>query len=336
MIKFGLVGCGNIACAHAEGLKKIPEAELVAVCDQDIRKGQRIAATYGGSVYSTYEALLAHSSVDAVIIATPHYLHKQMTIAAFEADKHVLCEKPMALTVTEGKEILDAMRLTNCHYATCYQNRFNPSFIKLKQLIQQQAFGQLKGIKAEITWHRDHSYYEGTGWKGSLQKEGGGVLINQAIHTFDAITWLIKCPVAIKGKIMTAFLDSVIEVEDSAMAVARIDQDIPVLIYASNNYSSDPAPMITFEFEKDVVQLTNTQLIVNQKTIVAVDEETGPIVKDYWGNGHGRLLQAFVHQLTQTPDDDVAYLASRDSLDSLMMVQGIYTSDKNNQWVTLQ
>lgn len=106
-------------------------------------KGKSFAEKYKVPFYENYHELLLVPEVDVIIIATPHYLHKQMTLDALAADKHVLCEKPMALTVAEAKEINQAMEKSDKFYATCYQNRFNPTFIKLHQLLKKQTFGLL-------------------------------------------------------------------------------------------------------------------------------------------------------------------------------------------------
>lgn len=174
MIRFGIVGCGNISGTHAEALQKIQEAQLTACCDIDEVKGRRFGEKHGCSFYGNYLDMLKNGEIDAVIIATPHYLHGKMTLQAFEAGKHVLCEKPMAITVQEAEQVLAKWEeQPDLHYAVCYQNRFNPSYAQLKTMISQQAFGQLKGIKCELTWHRDKGYYEAASWKGTWKKKVG-------------------------------------------------------------------------------------------------------------------------------------------------------------------
>ncbi|MDH6363990.1 UDP-N-acetyl-2-amino-2-deoxyglucuronate dehydrogenase [Enterococcus sp. PF1-24] len=335
MINFGLIGCGNISRVHAEALKVIDEACLVAVCDIDERKGKQLATEYQTDFYQDYQDLLASKNIDAIIIATPHYLHKEMTLQGLAADKHVICEKPMAITVTEAEEICRAVQLSKKNYAVCYQNRFNPSFVKFKQLLLEGRFNLLKGLKCEVTWHRDLDYYREADWKGTWQEEGGGVLINQAIHTLDVISWFVKCPQKIKGKIMTSLLENDIEVEDAAMATALIDETVPVVIHASNNYSSDPTPIVTFDFGKDIVRLSNKELWINNQNVLLATDSDSVAAKDYWGNGHQRLIQTFVNKITGASDPYLSYLASEDAIDSLMMVCGIYDSDRKNQWVEL-
>ena len=334
MIRFGIIGCGNISGTHAEAIALIDEAVLVACCDNNQGKGERFAREHDCLFYKDYHELLASEEVDAVIIATPHYLHGSMTQAAFQANKHVICEKPMALSVVEAKAVL-AAQPPHLEYAVCYQNRFNASYIELKKRLEKQAFGALKGIKCELTWQRNRQYYQEAPWKGTWAEEGGGVLINQAIHTLDVISWMIELPTKIKGKIMTSLLEDMIEVEDAAMATALIQERIPVVIHASNNYSSDPAPSVTFDFEFAQVVLTSEQLLVNGVAQALPQENVSTVAKAYWGAGHQRFIRAFVNRLMGKADPAVELLATADALDSLKMVCGIYESDRKNQWISL-
>ncbi|EIR3895741.1 Gfo/Idh/MocA family oxidoreductase [Enterococcus faecium] len=334
MIRFGIIGCGNISETHAEAIDLIDEAILVACCDNNQIKAEQFARMHDCSFYYDYQDLLADEQVEVVIIATPHYLHGVMTKAAFKANKHVICEKPMALTVEEAHSILDARKI-NLEYAVCYQNRFNTSYIELKKMIDKQIFGALKGMKCELTWHRNQLYYQSTPWKGTWSEEGGGVLINQAIHTLDIISWMIELPTKIKGKIMASLLEETIEVEDAVMAVALIQERIPVVIHATNNYSSDPSPTVTFDFELAQIVLTSEQLLVNGVPQVLPDVGISNVAKTYWGTGHQKFVRAFVNKLSNKTDSNSNILASSDALASLKMVCGIYESDRKNQWVSL-
>ncbi|MGM0126106.1 hypothetical protein IGI37_003507 [Enterococcus sp. AZ194] len=335
MITFGIIGCGNIAGVHAEAIERIEGAQLLAVCDNNPKKGQQFAEMHATDFYQEYKDLLADERIQVIIIATPHYLHKQMTVDSFSFNKHVICEKPMATTVSDAKEIYRQQSIFKKEYVVCYQNRFNASFIKLKERIENQSFGKLKGIRCEMSWHRDASYYAKDSWKGTWKEEGGGLLINQAIHTLDVVPWFIKCPQKIKGKIMQSLLEDDIEVEDAAMGTAMIDEQIPVVIYASNNFSSDRTPSVLFDFEGATVELTNKELFINGQKVPLMEEKQSYVSKEYWGNGHQRLIQTFVNKLTGVKDPYLSYLACEDAIDSLKMVCGIYDSDRNGKWMNL-
>lgn len=331
MIKFGVIGCGAISGTHAAAIESIEQAELVACCDSDVEKGQRFALKHNCRYYQDYHALLA-SDVDVVTIATPHYLHKEMSIAALKADKHVICEKPMALTEIEADDIILARQASNRHYAVCFQNRFNPSFVELKRRIKEQHFGKLNGMKCEVTWKRDAAYYAAADWKGSFAKEGGGVLINQAIHTLDAISWLFSQPYRVKGKVMTSLLEGIVEVEDAAMATAQLADATPIVIFASNDYSSDPMPTMTFDFEKATVELTMEELRIDGKVVQADEVTEAESKKNVWGNGHQRFFRAFTNQLLDVPDPLIPNLANEDAKNAIALLRGIYRSDANGRW----
>ncbi|WP_261806726.1 Gfo/Idh/MocA family protein [Lapidilactobacillus luobeiensis] len=335
MVNFGIIGCGSIANVHATVINNIPDAHLVACCDIDAVKGREFARRFECQFYLDADSLIKRSDIDVITIATPHYLHGQMAIAALRAGKHVICEKPMALSVEEAKQVLAVSRQVNRIYVVCYQNRFNPTMVKLKEILQTNKFGKLQGVKGIVTWHRDLDYYQRAPWKGYWRTEGGGVLINQAIHTLDAICWLVGRPVSVKGKIMTSILDGVIEVEDSAMATCQLADKTPVLIFASNDYSSDPTPLITLDYEKATIELGSDTLKINGEELV-VDSSTDVIGKAYWGNGHQRLFQTVVAKIKHRPDILVDCLASENAIDSLMLVKGIYRSSKTDSWQTIE
>lgn len=336
MIRYGIIGCGEISGIHADSIAKIEEASLVACCDIDEGKGLLFAKNNHCALYNDYEKLIDSSDIDAVIIATPHFLHADMTIRALNAGKNVLCEKPMAITLEDIKRVKNACQKTDTLYAVCFQNRFNASFVKLKEMMKTSSFGPLRGIKGELTWDRDQSYYDLARWKGTWSKEGGGVLMNQAIHTLDAITWLVSPVKKVSGRIMTSLLEGRIEVEDNAMVTAIVG-DIPVIFFASNSYSQSPPPKLTFDFDNAIVELTMEQLSVNGQSIDTELIVKNDIRKEQWGNGHLRLLRAFTNQLESVDDDLIPYLPqATDADEAVKFVLGVYQSDKEKKWITLQ
>ncbi|MBS7578153.1 MULTISPECIES: Gfo/Idh/MocA family oxidoreductase [unclassified Enterococcus] len=335
MLNFGIIGCGNIASVHAETLNQMPDAKLRACCDIETSVGENFAARYQCQFYQYYADLLIDERIDAVVIATPHFLHHEMSLAALAANKHVLCEKPMAIKLEDAREINAAVQKSKQIYHVCYQNRFNLAFVKLKKMLNENSFGSLHGVNCSLTWHRDNNYYSANTWRGKWATEGGGVLINQAIHSLDAICWLIGKPQRIKGTILSSLLSELIEVEDAAIATAVLENGPPIVISASNNYSTNPSPAIDFDFEGAAIRLTNESLIINEQEIV-LDEPKATIAgKSYWGQGHPRLIRTFVNEITGQTDELIPYLPRLDAIDSLALVCGIYQSHQTNQWVEL-
>ncbi|KRN22684.1 Gfo/Idh/MocA family protein [Lacticaseibacillus camelliae] len=334
MINFGIIGCGHIAAVHAAALAALADAQLVACCDIDPLKGEAYAKANHCRYYSQASELIKDPEVRVVTIATPHYLHASMSIQALQAGKDVLCEKPMATTLADAKAVVAAYRTSKGTYTVVYQNRFNPVNVQLKAALQNKEFGPLLGVKAQMTWHRDAAYYTSTDWKGTWQYEGGGVLMNQAIHTLDEIYWLAGMPTRIKGKIMTSLLESVIEVEDNAMATAVLPGGTPIVFFASNSFIKDPPPIVQLEFPDTTVQIDANTLRINDRVI----QDAAPtltIGKAAWGGSHQRMIEAVVNRIMHVDDPLLDHLAGADGLASLSMVLGIYESDKSGKWVTL-
>ncbi|WP_179394565.1 Gfo/Idh/MocA family protein [Lacticaseibacillus absianus] len=334
-LKFGIIGCGAIAHAHLAAIRALPDAELVACCDIDARKGAAFAAEAGQVAFFTdYRALLA-TPVDVVTIATPHVWHAEMTIASLQSGKHVICEKPMALSPREAAAVAQAATASRTQYAVCFQNRFNPTYVAAAHLLHSGDLGQLRGVKAELTWRRDAQYYAAADWKGRWATEGGGVLVNQAIHTLDALCWLAATPTRVCARIMTSRLLGAIEVEDAAMVTAELPGQVPAVIFASNNYSSDPAPTLTFDCTGGVLALSMDTLRVNDHV---VDHRTlGPIDggKPAWGSGHSRLFAAFAHRIQGGTDPLDGHLVGCAAQNTVALLAAIYRSSASGDWVAV-
>ena len=215
-LKFGIIGAGNIAPVHATAIQSIPDAELVAVADPDPKHAGAVVAQFGGKVYSDYHDLLACSDVDVVTLCVPHYLHAPITLEAAAAGKHVLCEKPMAISLTECDAMIAACKKAGVTLGVIFQGRFEPLAIQLKEAIDAGVLGRLLWVSANVFWHRTDAYYKTAPWRGTWAHEGGGVLINQAVHALDLLLWLVGKPAQVTGRIRT--LNHQIEVEDCAMA----------------------------------------------------------------------------------------------------------------------
>lgn len=222
-LHFGIVGVGNIAPLHALAIQALPEAELVAVATRNAERGQAFAEKCGGQWHADYAELLQRPEVDVVAICTPHDLHAPLTIAAAQAGKHVLCEKPMARTTAECEAMIEACDRAGVTLGVVFQSRFEPLSLQLKRLIDEGTLGRILWSSANTIWYRSDDYYRSGPWRGTWAHEGGGVLINQAIHAIDLMLWLTGRPDRVAAQTRT--LNHAIEVEDGAIAT---------LMYADN------------------------------------------------------------------------------------------------------
>ena len=223
-LRTAVIGIGNMGSAHATciGSGKIAGMELAAVCDIAPARLERMRQDFPRvRTYTDWQVLLKQSDIDAVIIAVPHGLHSQIAVAAMEAGKHVLTEKPADIRVSAALKAVDAAKRTGKVYAIMFNQRTNPLFARARQLGASGQLGELKRSNWIVTnWYRSQHYYDSGGWRGTWSGEGGGVLVNQAPHNLDLWQWICGMPCEI-----TAFCDvgkyHNIEVEDDAVIFAR-------------------------------------------------------------------------------------------------------------------
>ncbi len=216
-MRFAIIGVGNIAPIHAAAIRGVPGAELVAVATRHEGRGRAFAAEHGGVWYADYRDLLAQADADVVAICTPHDLHAPMTLAAAEAGVHVLCEKPLARNVAECDAMIAACEWASVRLGVAFQSRFEPLSLRLKDALDSGRLGRLLWASANTLWYRSAEYYRSGPWRGTWAQEGGGVLINQAIHAIDLLIWLAGLPERVTARTRT--LNHDIEVEDAALAI---------------------------------------------------------------------------------------------------------------------
>ncbi len=216
-LRFGLVGCGRVAPRHGQSLLELPTAQLVAVADTVERRAQRFAADFGGEVVADYRRLLDRPDIDVVDICTPSGLHAQMAIAALQAGKHVLVEKPMALSLADADAMIAAAHDTGKKLCVVLQNRHNPPMQDLKRAIDAGRLGRLLLGSVTVRWYRPQEYYE-DGWHGTWAMDGGA-LMNQSIHHIDALQWFLGQPASVTA--YTATLAHRMEAEDAGVAIIR-------------------------------------------------------------------------------------------------------------------
>lgn len=223
-LRIAVVGLGNMGSAHAESLLagNVPEAVLVAVCDTaEARREWAAEHLPGVAVFADFDAILSANVADAVIIATPHYLHPPMAVAAFERGLHVLSEKPGGVQVSEVEKMCEAAKASGKVFGVMFNQRTHPLFQKAREILQSGELGETKRLQWTVTnWYRTQKYYDSGSWRASWAGEGGGVLINQAPHQLDLWQWIFGMPVEVWASCTCAHYHH-IEVEDDATIFAR-------------------------------------------------------------------------------------------------------------------
>ena len=217
-MKTCLVGCGGIAAVHGSVLTSGIDTEFVAAADIKPEKAQTYAENFHTKPYPSLESMLEAEKPDVLHICTPHYLHVPMAIYSLERNINVFMEKPPAISFDQLEELKKAAAKSEAQLGFCYQNRYNASIRAAKDLIDSGKAGKVLGARAFVTWCRGAAYYTESGWRGSLKTEGGGVLINQSVHTQDLLCFLLGDPTAVDATMTNHHLKDVIEVEDTLEA----------------------------------------------------------------------------------------------------------------------
>lgn len=322
-----IIGCGNIHKVHADAVLECELGHLICMVDIQKERVQASAQSYNCQWYLDYHQALENDLVDVVHICTPHYLHAQMVMEAIRAGKHVLVEKPVAMNMGEVRQMVQEKEKYNRYIGVCFQNRFNLESIKAKELIDSGALGAVIGVKGLVTWHRDKEYYAQSGWRGRFATEGGGVLINQAIHTLDLMQWLAGGVKAVKGNVSTRVLGDVIEVEDTSDATLFFKNGATGIFYATNCYTTDSPVEIEVHCEKARLRLRDGKLFIEQQGCCdcIVDKDNINVnYKSYWGKGHADLIEAFYRGVLY--NDPRSIISVEEGAESLKIIDGIYKS----------
>jgi UDP-N-acetyl-2-amino-2-deoxyglucuronate dehydrogenase len=219
-LRFGILGCGVIGPHHARAIAGLEGAELVAVADVGLEPTEELASVYGCSAYANLEEMLSGVDLDAVCVCTPSGMHAEDAIAAMVAGKDVVIEKPVDVTLRAADRLIEVQRATGRRVAVVSQHRFDASTRAVRDALRSGEFGRLILGSADLRWWRSQSYYDSGGWRGTWELDGGGVLINQAIHSIDLLQWLMG-PVLEVTAYTGLLAHERIEVEDTAVAILK-------------------------------------------------------------------------------------------------------------------
>ena len=258
-LKYGLIGAGSSAGNIATSLKTIDHAKLIAIAAKTKEEAAALEDKLDeGVICENYENLLKIEEIDAVIISVPHSLHHPITMAALKAGKHVLCEKPLAVTMEQGNEMIAAAKEKNLKLGTFFQMRFDDAAQKAKEIVEDGTLGQLLHAQVNVMWYRDQDYYDNSPWRGKWATEGGGSLINQSCHSIDLMTWLVGKPKTVFG--VFGAKTHKIEVDDNSAAVVLFDNDVYASIQTSTSLQPGYSGKINLYGSKGSISLVGNSL----------------------------------------------------------------------------
>ncbi len=232
MTGFGIIGCGMISRFHAKAVADIRGAKVVACQDAFPQAADKLAAELGCTAYQDLDALLADPDVDLVTICTPSGLHMEPAVAAAKAGKHIIVEKPLDITLKRCDAMIAAAKKAGVVLSTIFPSRFHESSQLVKQAIDKGRFGRLTMGDAYVKWFRTQEYYDSGAWRGTWKLDGGGALMNQAVHSVDLLLWFMGPAVEVTAYTAT-LAHKRIEVEDVAAATIRFANGALGVIEAS-------------------------------------------------------------------------------------------------------
>ena len=332
-MRTAIIGLGAISETHIAAINHGGFTNLCAVCDV---KEDRVASTLekleDKSVkgYTDYKKMIDEEKPDVVHVCTPHYLHRDMAVYALEKGCHVYLEKPAAMNAKQAMEIVEASEKTGKKVCVSFQNRVIPTNAMAKEIVEDGRYGKLLGMRAEMTWSRGGAYYTESGWRGTWEKEGGGVLMNQSIHTLDLMYYLGGKVKDMEGSVAIRRNKGVIEVEDTAEATIWFENGVEGIFYATNCNFKDSSVQIELFFERGNLFLyRDTLYLVTAQGLEKLTDNTDYSAaegKACWGNGHTMMMKRFYDALC---GEDVWYCDIKDAVPVLEMIGKIYSTSKN-------
>lgn len=298
-LRVGVIGCGRISSMHLVSADALAQAELVACCDIKKDRADAAAQKYNINAYTSYIEMLEKESLDAVHLCLPHYLHTKIARDCFKYGVNVLSEKPMDIDLESALAAIADAKARGVLYGVILQCRYNPSARLVKSALLSGKLGKIISARSILTWKRERDYYSSSDWNGSWEKEGGGVIINQAIHSVDLVNWMVDCDFESVSCTMSQHTDKGISVEDTAEGLVTYKNGVKYAFYAMNNYGCDEPIEIRLFCENGKVTLdyNNAYIHYNDGTVEEAHLDTAPIQypngKVYWGVQHIRQIEQF-------------------------------------------
>ncbi len=335
--RIALVGCGRISKNHFEAIEKIDGLDLVAVADADAKRASEAGAQWQVPAFTSLEKMLKEASPDVVTIATPSGLHAEQGVIAAKAGKHVVMEKPMAISLTGADALVQACYKAGVQLFVVKQNRLNPPIQLLKRAIDRNRFGRIYMASVTVHWARPQEYYDQAPWRGTWEFDGGAFM-NQASHYVDLIQWLMGPVESVMAK--TATLARRIETEDSGVAVLKFRSgalgsiQVTMLAYPRNLEGS-----ITILGEKGSVKIGGTAVNKVENWQFADYDDDDKLIEasetnppNVYGLGHQGYYRNVLSVLRGEAKPDTDGRAGRKSLE---LILGIYESAKTGREVPL-
>lgn len=333
----GIVGCGSISDTHAEAIRHTSQATLMAVQSRSRSNLDRFSRKFDVEVFTEYEEFLSQPGLDIVVICTPTGTHLEYGMAAAEAGKHLVVEKPIEINVARGHELIRCCRENGVKLAVIYQSRFLDDVIKMKKILDSGEIGPVFMAAGRVKWFRDQEYYSGSGWRGTLNLDGGGAVINQSVHTIDLLQWFMGGVESVQG-LKGTFTHEGIEAEDNAVAILKYRNGAIGVFEASTSIQPPQERMVeingrngTVLLKGDAMQLKVSGGIDSAEQPAASVGAESPLAGMTYANHknqYDRILDAI-------RNDGIPPVCGGESLQSLAVVEAIYRSSEEGRIVRI-
>ena len=323
MTSAAVVGIGGISALHLDAIRANADIELVAVCDVDPRRAETAGRAFGVPYFTHHTELLRAVSPQVVHITTPHDQHVPVALDALATGAHVLTEKPIGQSVKVGLRLAERAAASQQKVGVVFQNRYNPTAVAIHEVLTSGVLGPITGARAAVWWFRPAAYYAAAPWRGRWETAGGGVMINQAIHTLDLLLWFLGAPTAVHGAAATLALSGVIEVEDTATIVIDHDSGARSTLFATNAHHSNADVELEVTGSEGCVRLVGGEAWVTDASgtrLIATDTPAGG-ERSYWGKGHSLLIDDFHASLD---DPEPFWIGPVEGLRPLQVLREVY------------
>ncbi|MGB2561194.1 MAG: Gfo/Idh/MocA family protein [Akkermansiaceae bacterium] len=347
-MKFGIIGAGMIGRFHAQAISDMTGGCLHSVLDRNLERAEELASEFGAKAYADIDDFLADPALEIVTVGTPSGAHLDPALAALKAGKHAIVEKPLEITTERIDELMAAAKAKGKTLAAILNRRFHPGMDAFKKAVDEGRFGVLASASAYIKWYRDQAYYDSAGWRGTWALDGGGALMNQSIHTVDALLYLAGPAKRVTANTVCLAHER-IEVEDHCVALIEFENGARGVIEASTcTWSSDGHParvqlagtegsvfladeafeVWDFKNERDEDAEIQNTLMKGQEAGLGANDPSA--INTYQ---HQRNFEEVVQAIAENREPSTSATEARKSVE---LIQAIYQSASNNgEWVDL-
>jgi predicted dehydrogenase len=334
-----------IANFHARAIKDIRGARVVACYDRTPAKADRFATEHGCRPYNTLSAMLSNSEIDVVTVCTASGAHREPAVAAARAGKHVIVEKPLEVTLRRCDDMIRECQRAKVKLSTIFQSRFHDASKELKRAVDQRRFGRITLAEAYVKWYRSQAYYDSGAWRGTWEFDGGGALMNQAIHSVDLLAWFMGPAVEVRAH-AALLAHERIEVEDTAVATLKFANGALGVIEASTAVYPGSLKRIEIHGSEGTAAMAEEDVVEwkfarRSRADAAVEKRMAERISTAGGvsdpaaiGHHGHALQ-FRDVLSAIREDRPCAIDGREGRRSVEIILAIYKAAETGRTVTL-